>query len=88
LDLENINKTARFILRRLYNDERFGGRHTAEVHLKKGIPPEYQRYTDKAIKLLYSKGLLVKKPTCYGTEVYLNPNKLAEIEDMLGIERD
>ena len=50
-----------FILRRLYNDRRIGGRHTAEDHLKKGIPPNFQKYTAKAIKGLVNKGLIVKK---------------------------
>jgi hypothetical protein len=86
LELEKIHQVAIFILRRLYNDRRIGGRHTAEDHLKKGIPPNFQKYTDKAIKGLVNKGLIVKKPTNYGTQVYLNPKKIPEIEYMLGIQ--
>jgi uncharacterized NAD(P)/FAD-binding protein YdhS len=74
------------VLRRLYFDRRIGERHTSIVHLKKGLPPKFQKSVDKAIKDLIKNGYIVIKKTGYGIHVSLNVNMIPEIEGILGID--
>lgn len=84
--LERINQVAKFILRKMYFDERIGGRHTAIVNLKKGLPSHFGHYADKAVKSLIKDNYIIKKPTNYGLHVYLNSDKIPDVKRMLGIE--
>ena len=79
-ELENVNHIAIFILRKLYNDRKIGGR-------AKGLPKHMGHCADKAIKYLFKQRLIMPKPTGYGKHVSLNPNQLPKIEEMLGIEK-
>jgi hypothetical protein len=81
-----IEREHKFILRRLYTDQRIGERHTSIVHIKKGAPSEYHRSIDKAAKDLIRKGYIVLKTTGYGMQVSLNKNMIPEIEQILEIE--
>ncbi|HLD05432.1 MAG TPA: hypothetical protein VJG90_06950 [Candidatus Nanoarchaeia archaeon] len=40
---------------------------------------------NKAIEELFAEGLILRKPTGHGLDVYLNPHKKAEIEKLVGI---
>ena len=86
-ELENVNRVAISILRKLYLDEYIGRRHTAIENLPKGLKPKQVHYADKAIKYLFKEKLLVQKPTGYGKHVSLNHKQIRKIEAMLGIER-
>ena len=81
-----IREEHKVILRRLYLDEIIGEKHTSVTHLKKGLPPKYQKSIDKAIRDLYRYGYLVRKKTSYGEQVSLNTNMIPQIEGILGVE--
>ena len=74
---EEIRKT---LLRRLLADRIIGGRHTAIENLPKGFPKHLRGQVKDVVKDLFKEGLLLKKPTSYGLQVSLNPNRLAEID--------
>ena len=74
---EEIKKT---ILRKLLADRIIGGRHTAIENLPKGFPKHLRGRVKEVAEDLVKAGLLLKKPTSYGPQVSLNPNRLAEIE--------
>jgi len=74
---EALKKT---LLRRLLADRIIGGRHTAIENLPKGFPKHLRGQVKDVVKDLFKEGLLLKKPTSYGLQVSLNPNRLAEID--------
>lgn len=76
---EEIKKT---LLRKLLADRIIGGRHTAIENLPKGFPKHLRGRVKEIAEDLVKDGLLLRKPTSYGLQVSLNPNRLAEI-DML-----
>lgn len=84
--LKRINEAAIFILNKMYFDGRIGGRHTAIENLKKGLPSHLSHYADKAIGSLIKDNYIIKKPTSYGPQMSLNPERIPDIEDMLGVE--
>ncbi|MEM2141611.1 hypothetical protein [Nitrososphaera sp.] len=73
------------ILRRLYNDNKIGGSHTAIENLKKGVPSHMRGMVEKQAKELIKLGYILPKPTSYGLQVSLNPRMIPDIERLLGI---
>ena len=67
------------ILRKLFRNRMIGGKHTAIEHLTKGLPKHAAGDAKKAVKELVREGLLKEKPTSYGLQVSLNPEKIGEI---------
>lgn len=80
-----LNQTQLDILRRLYNDGKIGGSHTAMKNLKKGVASHRRGFIEKEAKELVKMGYILLKPTSYGTHVSLNPRMIKEIETLLGI---
>jgi hypothetical protein len=80
-----IEKEHIHILRKLYMDNRIGGRHTSIDNLKKGVPSDFliKKRFERAIKDIIKEGYIVIKPTNYGTQVSLNPNMIPRIESIL-----
>jgi len=73
MDLKQI------ILRKLYRRRVIGGKHTAVEHLTKGLPRHLAGAAKNAVKELIEDGLILQKPTSYGLQVSLNPEKIDEI---------
>lgn len=80
-----LTQTQLDILRRLYNDGKIGGSHTAIENLKKSVASHRRGSVEKEAKELVKMGYLLPKPTSYGMHVSLNPRMVGEIETLLGI---
>ena len=77
MDIEKI------ILRKLYRRRIIGGKHTAVEHLTKGLPKHLAGAAKNAIKELIKEGIILSKPTSYGLQVSLNPEKINEITKII-----
>ncbi len=67
------------IIFKLHWKRYWGGKHTALESVKKGIPKHLGgRYLDM-VKGLIKEGFILSKPTSYGLQISLNPNKREEI---------
>lgn len=73
------------ILRKLYRRRVIGGKHTALEHVMSGIPSHAYGDAKKAAEDLIRQGLVIPKPTNYGLQISLNPEKLEEIKRMMGL---
>ena len=71
------------ILRKLVRHRIIGGKHTAIENLVKGMPRHVVGDAKKAVHELMKEGFLVGKPTSYGLQVSLNPEKIDEIMDFI-----
>lgn len=59
-------------------------KHTSIHNLPKGLSNQLRssKEVKKAIEDLLKEGILLSKPTHYGLEVSLNPEKIREIEEL------
>lgn len=73
MDLKKI------ILRKLFRRRVIGRKHTAIEHLTKGLPKHVVGNAKNAVKELIKEGLILSKPTSYGLQVSLNPEKIDKI---------
>jgi len=71
------------LLRKLLHHKYIGAKHTSIDNLPKSFPKYLRGEIKKAIKDLIKKGFLLLKPTSYGLEVSVNPNKLEEISKII-----
>ena len=67
------------ILFKLYRRRIIGGKHTAFEHITDGIPKHLMGDAKTAAQELVKKGLLLTKPTSYGLQISLNPERIQEI---------
>ncbi len=51
--------------------------------LRRGFPSHLGKDIKKIAKDLIKKGLILTKPTPYGLQVFLNKNRLREVEDFI-----
>lgn len=80
MDELTLKKT---ILRKLVFLNKWGGSHTSIDNLPKGFPGHVRGEVKDAAKQLIKENLLLSKPTSYGVEVSLNPDKKKEIEELV-----
>jgi hypothetical protein len=73
------------ILRKLLMHGVVGAKHTSPDNLQKGLPGHLLGVAKEVAKDLIKEGILLSHPTSYGTQVSLNPDRLAEIKSALGI---
>ena len=66
----------KIILRKLFRHRHIGGKHTAVENLVKGLPKHAVGKAKKAVEELIKEGFISKKPTSYGLQVSLNPEKI------------
>lgn len=82
----------RFILRKLVNLGKIGGSHTAIFNLSKGLPSHIrsnkkdQKEIALAIKELINGGFLLSKQSTNEQHVSINPRKIKEIKEFLGLQ--
>ena len=69
----------KIILRKMFRLRVIGGKHTAVEHLTKGLPKHTISEAKNAVKELIKDGFILSKPTSYGMQVSLNPEKIDEI---------
>ncbi|MFH1071894.1 MAG: hypothetical protein V1743_00515 [Nanoarchaeota archaeon] len=67
------------ILRKLFRRRIIGGKHTAFEHVMSGIPRHLHGDAKKAAEELIRRGLILSKPTSYGLQISLNPERIDEI---------
>lgn len=58
-------------------------KHTALENLPRGFPRHLHKEVMKTTKRLIKKGFIVKKPTSYGLQVYLNIYMKSAIEEII-----
>lgn len=84
----------RFILRKLINLGKIGGAHTSIFNLSKGLPSHIrsnrkgQKAIKQAIKELINERFLLLKISTGEQHVSINPRKIREIKEFLGIESE
>lgn len=71
------------ILRKLFRHRAIGGRHTAFEHVMSGVPGHEAGAAKKAANELIVEGLIIPKPTSYGLQISLNPERLDEIRAII-----
>ena len=73
----------RVILRKLFRRRIIGGKHTAFEHVTSGIPNHLAGDAKHAADELIKEGLILTKPTSYGLQISLNPERIDEIMKMV-----
>lgn len=71
------------ILRKMFFDKRIGGRHLGEQDLCRGFPSHVKGDIPKSIQKLIKDGLINHHPTSYGPQYSLNPNRIADVLEIL-----
>mgnify|MGYP001590400539 CR=1 FL=1 len=67
------------ILRKLFRRRVIGGKHTAFEHVVSGIPSHLAGESKTVADELIKEGLILTKPTSYGLQISLNPERMDEI---------
>jgi hypothetical protein len=78
-----LSEVEKAILEKLFVAKIIGGRHISADNVPKGFPKHLRGAAKDALKSLIKKGYIIAKPTSYGLEVSLNPNKMKEINALL-----
>jgi hypothetical protein len=79
----SLSQLEKKVLEKLLLDRFIGGRHTSVSNVPKGFPKHLRGDVKKALKKLNKSGYLIAKPTSYGLEVSLKPDKIKEIQSIL-----
>ena len=74
------------ILRRLLDKRMIGGKHTAFENALGGIPKHLRGDAKDALEEFIKTGFVQAKPTHYGLQVSLNPDRLEEIKKIVNDE--
>ena len=70
-------------MRKLFRLRVIGGKHTVIEHLTKGLPKHAVSEAKNAVKELIKEEFVLQKPTSYGLQVSLNPEKIDEITKII-----
>ena len=81
MDYDSVSKA---ILRKLFYDNRIGGRHLGLEDLKRGFPSHLKGDVDKKLKKLVKDNLILQHPTSYGPQYALNQQRLQDVINILG----
>jgi hypothetical protein len=71
------------ILKKLKRRGKWSGAHTSFDVLARGIPKHLRGAAKEVAMELIKDGLLLSKPTSYGLEVSLNPERKEEIDKII-----
>lgn len=71
------------ILRKLFRRRIIGGKHTAFEHVMSSIPSHLTGSAKKVTEELIKEGLIMSKPTSYGLQISLNPERIEEIVQII-----
>ncbi len=83
MEFKEEDKIKATILYNLRRKKVIGGVHTHFDTLRRGFPSHLGKNIKKCAKDLIKQKLILTKPTPYGLQVFLNKNKLREIEDFI-----
>lgn len=84
MEFSEEDKIKATILYHLRRRKVIGGVHTPFDTIKKGFPSHLGKDVKKVAKKLNKQGLILMKPAPYGLQVFLNKNKIKEIEKFIG----
>lgn len=76
------------ILRKLYRRRVIGGKHTALEHVMSGIPSHLLGEAKNTAEELIKTGLVLVKPTSYGVQISLNPERIGEIQQIINEDNE
>jgi len=79
-DEDRIKATMLYHLRR---KKVIGGVHTPFDTLTRGFPSHLGKDIKSIAKELVKKGIILTKPSSYGLQVFLNKNRLKEIDEFI-----
>jgi len=71
------------ILKKLRRRDYWGEKHTAFDELPKGLPKHLRGDAKEAAEEMIKESLLLSKPTSYGEQVSLNPQRKADIDRII-----
>lgn len=83
MEFSEEDKIKATLLYHLRRKKVIGGVHTPFDTLRRGFPSHLGKDINKIAKELIKKEYLLTKPTNQGLHVFLNKNKLKEIEDFI-----
>ena len=72
-----------WILFKLLRHRYWGGKHTSFDNIPKGKPKHQADQIKEVSKGLIKEGLILAKPTHYGLEISLNPEKKKKIVEII-----
>lgn len=78
-----VDEVSKAILRKLFYDNRIGGRHLGLEDLRRGFPSHLKGNVDKKLKTLIKENLILQHPTSYGPQYALNPLRIHDIKEIL-----
>ncbi len=83
MDFNDDEKIKATILYHLRRKKVIGGVHTPFDTITRGFPSHIGKDVKKIAEELIRKGYILKKITSYGLHIYLNKDKLKEIEEFI-----
>ena len=83
MEFESEDKIKATILYHLRRKKVIGGVHTPFDTLRRGFPSHLEKDIKKLAQELIKTGYILTKPTNHGLHVFLNKEKLKEIEDFI-----
>ena len=78
-----MSELRKYILIRLYRRGCWHEKHTAFENAYSGVPSHLRGEAKKEVKALIKEGTLLEKPTCYGLQLSLNPERINEISKFI-----
>ena len=83
MDFSDEDRIRATILYHLRRKKVIGGVHAPFDTLKRGFPSHIGKDIEKIAKELIKKGWILTKPAPYGLQVFLNKNRLKEIDEFI-----
>lgn len=83
MEFSNKEKIKATILYHLRRKEAISGVHVPFDTLRRGFPSHLGKEIKIAAKELIKEGLILTKPASYGVQVFLNKDKIKEIEEFI-----
>ncbi|MEK6843050.1 MAG: hypothetical protein AABY04_01045 [Candidatus Micrarchaeota archaeon] len=84
MNFDTQNELEFRILHVLARKRKWGHSHTSIDNVQKAVPPHLGKQSRDALDSLIKSGLILCKPTSYGKEISLNPEKAKEIKEKIG----
>jgi hypothetical protein len=76
---------AKSILKNLFDKHIIGAKHTSPTNALKNFDKHERGNAEKTLKQLQTLGYITFHPTSYGTQISLNPKRLKEIRQIIGL---
>ncbi len=74
------------ILKHLYKHAYIGKRHTPFENALKGIPKHLRGEAKDSLESMIKTGLVLPYPTGHGLDVRINPDRVAEVKRIIGVD--